>query len=109
MPEENVQDRDRRRNFNSLLILANLFRVMSYVIVGLAAVLTVAAIAAALVSKSPDTLLQLIAGSAGAVGYGLGLFLASELIRLVVGIAKDVRRMAGRMDAGVPREGPAAR
>jgi sulfite exporter TauE/SafE len=108
MPEETTQERDRRRNFTSLLILANLFRVMSYVLVGLAAVLTVAAVAAALVSRSPDTLLQLIAGTAGAVAYGLGLFLASELIRLLVGIAKDVRRMAARGAPGAGRQGPAA-
>lgn len=100
MAEETTQqERDRRRNFTSLLILANVFRVMAYVIVGIAAVLTVAALAAALVSRSPDTLVQLIAGSAGAVGYGLGLFLASELIRLLVGIAKDLGRLAGRGDA----------
>jgi hypothetical protein len=99
MPEETTQERDRRRNFTSLLILAIVFRVMSYVIVGLAAIVTVAALAAALISHSPDTLLQLIAGTAGAVAYGLGLFLASELIRLLVGIAKDIGRLAGRGDA----------
>lgn len=99
MPEETTQqERDRRRNFTSLLILATGFRVMSYVIVSLAAILTVAALAAALVSRSPGTLFQLLAGSASAVAYGLGLFLASELIRLLVGIAKDLSRMAGRGD-----------
>ncbi|MDQ6747424.1 MAG: hypothetical protein M3010_04870 [Candidatus Dormibacteraeota bacterium] len=96
MPDGGQYERDKRRTFASLLILANVFRVMSYAIVALAATLTVAAVAAALVSRSPGTLLQLIAGSAGAVAYGLGLFLASELIRLLVGIAKDISRMSGR-------------
>ena len=95
MPEIDTE-RNKRRNFNSLLILANLFRFLSYFIVGLAGLLTIAAVAAALVSRSGDTLLQLIAGSAGAVFYGLVLFLASELIRLMVGIGKDISRMAGR-------------
>jgi hypothetical protein len=103
MPEETKQERDRRRNFNSLLILANVFRIMSFVIVALAAALVVAAVAAALVSHSPDTLPQLIGGSAGAVAYGLGLFVASELIRLLVGIAKDLGRLAGRGDASTGR------
>src|SRR5437660_9824655 len=108
MPQEQNAERDKRRNFNSLLILANVFRTLSYVIVGLAAVLIVAALAAALVSRSPDTLLQLIAGSAGAVGYGLGLFLGSELIRLLVGVAKDISRMSGRGDVGPTREAVAS-
>ncbi len=95
MPELDAE-RNKRRTFNSLLILANLFRFLSYFIVGLAGLLTVAAVAAAIVSRSGDTLLQLIAGSAGAVFYGLMLFLASELIRLLVGIGKDISRMAGR-------------
>jgi sulfite exporter TauE/SafE len=96
MPEETDSDKERRRNFTSLLILANLFRVLSYCLIGLAGLLTIAAVAAALVSRSTDALLQLIAGSAGGVLYGLLLFLASELIRMLVGIAKDVSRMAGR-------------
>ncbi|HEY8741268.1 MAG TPA: hypothetical protein VIN56_11810 [Candidatus Dormibacteraeota bacterium] len=106
MPDESQSERDRRRNFNSLLILANLFRVLSYAIVGLAAVFLVAAVAAALVTRSPDILLQLIASSAGAVGYGLALFLFSELIRLLVGVAKDLSRMSGRGDVGPSRETP---
>ena len=93
-------ERNRRRNFSSLLMLANLFRFLSYFIVGLAGLLTVAAVAAAIVSRSGGGLLQLIAGSAGAVFYGLLLFLASELIRLLVGIGKDISRMAGRDRAG---------
>jgi hypothetical protein len=99
LPDQDL-DRNKRRNFNSLLILANLFRFLSYFIVGLAGVLTIAAVAAAIVSRSGDTLLQLIAGSAGAVLYGLLLFLASELIRLLVGMGKDISRMAGRDLAG---------
>jgi sulfite exporter TauE/SafE len=97
-------ERSKRRNFNSLLILANLFRFLSYFIVGLAGILTVAAVAAALVSRNGDTLLQLIAGSAGAVLWGLGLFLGSELIRLLVGIGKDISRMSGRDDVVSARE-----
>ncbi|MFN2465428.1 MAG: hypothetical protein ABR598_04090 [Candidatus Dormibacteria bacterium] len=100
MPNDREIERDKRRNFNSLLILASVFRVMSYCIVALAATLTIAAVAAALVSRSPDTLLHLIAGSAGAVAYGLALFLGSELIRLLVGVAKDISRMSGRGDVG---------
>ncbi|GAC1335601.1 MAG: hypothetical protein NVSMB17_18690 [Candidatus Dormibacteria bacterium] len=95
MPELD-SDRNKRRNFTSLLLLANLFRYLAYFIVGLAALLTVAAVAAAIVSRSGSALPQLIAGSAGAVFYGLLLFLGSELIRLLVGIGKDVSRMAGR-------------
>jgi sulfite exporter TauE/SafE len=97
-------ERSKRRNFNSLLILANLFRFLSYFIVGLAGILTIAAVAAALVSRNGDTLLQLIAGSAGAVIYGLLLFLGSELIRLLVGIGKDISRMSGRDDVVSSRE-----
>ena len=97
-------ERDKRRNFNSLLLLANLFRFLSYFVVGLAGVLTIAAVAAAIVSRRVDTLLQLIAGSASVVLYGLGLFLASELIRLLVGIGKDISRMSGRDDVVSSRE-----
>ncbi|HEV1998275.1 MAG TPA: hypothetical protein VGR61_09130 [Candidatus Dormibacteraeota bacterium] len=97
-------ERGKRRNFTSLLILSNLFRFLAYFIVGLAGLLTIAAVAAALVSRNGDTLLGLIAGSAGAVFYGLGLFLASELIRLLVGIGKDISRMSGRDDVVSSRE-----
>ncbi|MGI8607667.1 MAG: hypothetical protein ACR2MY_00345 [Candidatus Dormibacteria bacterium] len=106
MSVQTDSERNKRRNFNSLLILANLFRFLSYFIVGLAGLLTVAAVAAAIVSRNGDTLLQLIAGSAGAVLYGLGLFLSSELIRLLVGIGKDISRMSGRDDIASARETP---
>ena len=96
----------KRRNFTSLLILANFFRFLAYVIVGLAGILTIVAVAVALVSHNSDTLLQLIAGFAGAIPYGLGLFLASELIRLLVGIAKDVSRMAGRDGSAASTDAP---
>jgi sulfite exporter TauE/SafE len=99
MAPEGDSERGKRRNFNSLLILANLFRFISYFIVGLAAIVTLVLAAAAVVSRSGDTLLQFLAGSAGAVFYGLLLFLASELIRLLVGIGKDISRMAGRDQA----------
>lgn len=106
MAVQRESERTKRRNFSSLLILANFFRFAAYAIVGLAAVLTVAAVAAALVSRNGDSLLQLIAGSAGAILYALGLFLASELIRLLVGIAKDVSRISGRDLDAVPEERP---
>ena len=98
MAHEHHELRARRRNFNSLLILANAFRVLSYFIVGLAAALLAASVVAAVASRAPDAILQVVAGSARAVGYGLGLFLASELIRLLVGIGRDLARMAGRGD-----------
>ena len=101
-------ERTKRRNFSSLLILANFFRYLAYAIVGLAGILTIAAVAAALVSRNGDSLLQLVAGSAGAIFYGLGLFLASELIRLLVGIAKDVSRISGRDVDAVLEESPVA-
>jgi len=100
-------DYKKRRNFTSLLILANFFRVLAYVIVAVATVLVGAALAAALASHSGDTLLQQISGSAWSIFYALGLFLASELIRLMVGIAKDVSRMSGRGENPALREAPA--
>jgi sulfite exporter TauE/SafE len=93
----------RRRNFSSLLILANLFRGVSYVIVGLAIVATVATGIGALLSSSPDPLLQLAFRFAGVAVLGLLMFLVSELIRLFVGMGRDIARMAGR-DA--PAAGP---
>lgn len=99
-------DYKKRRNFTSLLILANFFRVLAYVIVALATVLVLAAVVAALSSHSGDTLLQQIAGSAWSIFYALGLFLTSELIRMLVGLAKDVSRMSGRSGDPAAREAP---
>jgi hypothetical protein len=100
MPEESPE-RARRRNFSSLLILAGLFRLLSYFVVGLGAAVTAIAGVAALASGSPGNLLDLAFTSARAVGYGLLLFLGSEMIRLLVGIGRDIARMSGRWDSVV--------
>jgi len=100
-------ERARRRNFNSLLILAALLRIISYFIVGIALVGFVVSVVIAISARTIDTMLQFIVASAGAVIYGLLLYLGSELIRLLVGIGRDIARMAGRWDASAPtRETP---
>src|SRR5579864_2041360 len=98
MPDES-REQARRRNLNSLLILAALFRLVSYFVVGFGAAVTLIAVAAAVASGSPGNLLDFIVASARAVGYGLLLFLGSEMIRLLVGIGRDIARMSGRWDS----------
>jgi uncharacterized membrane protein len=87
-------DRERRRPFRGVLILALVFRILAFFIVGLAALLVVVALMVGLITGKADTVLGFLGALGGAIAYGVGLFIASELIRLLVGIAKDVRRVA---------------
>lgn len=80
---------------------------VSYFVVGIAAALTLVLLVLAFLSGSPDSLLRFVYGSAGAVLTGLLLFLGSELIRLFVGIGRDIARMSGRWDERTPGGPPA--
>jgi hypothetical protein len=87
-------DRDRRRPFRGVLILATVFRILAFLVVGLSGLTALVALMVGVVTGRADTVLGLLAALSGAIAYGVGLFIASELIRILVGIAKDVRRVA---------------
>ena len=63
----------------------------------LGALTAIAGLVLSALTGAEGQILNYVAGSAGLVVYGAAMFLASELIRLLVGIAKDVRRIAERM------------
>jgi uncharacterized membrane protein YdjX (TVP38/TMEM64 family) len=94
-------ENDRRRTFRGILILALAFRVISFLIIALALLLALGALILTVLSGKLDNFLSLMAGSAGAVAYGVALFLGSEMIRLLVGVAKDLRRISESTEQGI--------
>jgi hypothetical protein len=96
-----LMENDRRRTFRGILILALGFRIISFLIIGLATLLAIGAVVVALTSGQLDAFASIMAGAGGAIAYGVGLFLGSEMIRLLVGIAKDLRRISESTAGGV--------